>query len=84
MVGRSDHCHFVPVDRVAAKEVLHLLSNLEGKEEGRGEGGREEGAEERKEEGKKGEKKGRKEGRKGLSEGIWTKSGVINFTYNLC
>ena len=36
MVGRSDHCHLVPVDRVAAKEVLHLLSNLEGQGGGSG------------------------------------------------
>ena len=42
MIGRSDHRHLVPVDRVAAKEVLHLLSNLGGGREG-GEEGREEG-----------------------------------------
>ena len=79
MVGWSDHCHFVPVDRVAAKEVLHLLSNLERgggewrrgrRKEKRGEGkGREEGG------GK------REEGRKGVSEGKWTRSGVINFAF---
>ena len=50
MIGWSDHRHLVPVDRVAAKEVLHLLSNLGGGR--REEGGR--GREGRKEEGKEG------------------------------
>ena len=61
MIGRSDHRHLVPVDRVAAKEVLHLLSNLGGGR--REEGGREEGGRGR--EGRRREEGGRgREGRK--------------------
>lgn len=65
MIGRSDHRHLVPVDRVAAKEVLHLLSNLGG---GRREGG---GGRE----GRRKEK--REEERRGLSDEKQAKSEVL-------
>ena len=65
MIGRSDHRHLVPVDRVAAKEVLHLLSNLGG---GRREGG---GGRE----GRRKEK--REEERRGLSDEKRAKSEVL-------
>ena len=78
MIGRSDHRHLVPVDRVATKEVLHLLSNLGGgrREEGRG-GGGEGGREGRRRGGE-----GRKEERKREAVGVKERGVLIQLLLN--